>query len=482
MPDFIDNIFSREDFTTRKKTDEGFLRGEASLTRSGNIQYKAKELSIANGDPNRTVTVYRKPEHVFNEETISSIRGAVVTLEHPKDSVKPESWKKLSVGNVVGEPRRAGDLLVSDILVGDKDAIKKIETDGWSELSVGYSHGLVASDKNSGYDYETNSPLKINHVAIVERGRAGNRVRIFDSETTEESTMPEITVSQMNDAIASALKAHDVEQERKASEQSDIKDAIAETLKDVLPQILMDMGNGEHSQDVDPMYWKKVPVGKNYKPKTDAEDEEDMGNQGHSKMMKRGRKLGYDKPRSAAQKNPWSGMSGQTPYDKSKDSFIADMAMQVAGEDADETAVAMATSIAEAVLKDEMERISLMKAVSPMLTDEAKQVLTTASKREIMIAAVGDSLEDAESKSDDYLRAMIDMQAASYADEKPNNVYDFKDMAMTTKVPRGARQKADTVKVVGQDGFGEIHDYYQDYVQDLADAWMDEDERSSEQG
>ena len=468
MFEFTDRITH----STRFKTKDGFLRGSAALTRSGLIKYRAKELGIKDREPDEIVTVYRKPEHVFNDVTMESIRGAIITLEHPSGGVKPDTWKKASVGSVVGEPERKGDLLVSDVLIGEKTAIDKIEKSDWDELSVGYSHDMkkVASDENKHYDYETSSPLTINHVAIVERGRAGNRVRIFDSKSTEENTMPEITLTQINDAIHAALKSRDADQERKEAERSTIEktvqDTVVSTLQDKMPDILAACGidMGKHEQDIDPMFWKKVPVGKNYKPKTDEEDEKDMGNQGHMKTRKRKTRPGWDKNDSS--------------------DYLSERIAAVAG-DADSESITAATDIAKTVLKDEMARIKLMKDVSFMLSDEQKKGLKTAPARDIMIAALGDSVTDAEDKSDDYLRAMVDMaksqqnEAGYNADETPGNVYNFDQMPMTMRRGQMKSKNSGTVKVVGSDNYGEITDSYQDYVTDLEDAWMDEEDRNT---
>ena len=488
--------------STRYKTDEGFLRGSAALTRSGLIRYKAKELKLDNLPPDQVVTVYRKPEHVFNDTTYESIRGAVVTLTHPAIGVTPNSWQDQSVGSVVGDPVKQGDLLVSDIMIGEKSAINKVEKENWDELSVGYSHDIVKAGKNAGYDYETSQPLTINHVAIVERGRAGGRVRIFDEQIEpEENDMTGITRDQLNDAISDALDKRDSHIERTKQQQDEmeqtIKDTVISTLKDALPDILHDLAEADESdmkggdpgyhrrkdassQSMRKMGKRKLPFGK---MDNDEQDEEDNSNFGREKMMKRKRKLPYD-----GKDMPMGGMGSTMKTMKPK--FKGSIKSPDSGDHLDHLVDAYSDhfdnpgDIARAILQDEMGRMRVMKKVSHLLTDEEKSELVTADTQEILAYALSDHIEDSENRSEDYLLACLDMMQDQVPESNVMQFDNFRDMPrnQTASMRSGKMRNRDSddnrpIRVVGQDAYGDITEDYANYEQELRDSWMDEEDR-----
>ena len=177
--------------TTRIETPEGMLRAGAVLTRAGPITYARGELGLP-GDAEDAITIDRTLATLSHPGTLASLRGAPITLGHPPDGVTPENFKAVTVGAVAGEPRVAGDVIMGDVLIGDKDALRRLD-EGVDELSIGYSFALGPSN-------DTIGPLRINHVAIVPRGRAGSSVRVLDSLEADEMDKKE-----MMDAIAEAI-------------------------------------------------------------------------------------------------------------------------------------------------------------------------------------------------------------------------------------------------------------------------------------
>ena len=190
------------DISSRRITKDGFFRARGAMTRTGVFHYTADELGIPGGST--TVRVLRSPESVFHQDTVDSLKGAAITVGHPKDDVRPETWKDLAVGNVYGEPEFiAGNRIAADIMIGDAGAIDTIQS-GVSELSIGYGFTLEkAVGVGAGYDYRTVGALDINHVAVVKRGRSGRSVRIFD-ELPEENEMNE---TEIKAAIAKSVEA-----------------------------------------------------------------------------------------------------------------------------------------------------------------------------------------------------------------------------------------------------------------------------------
>lgn len=168
----------------RVYTDEGFLRVPGKAARTGIQEYLASELGLKDRAPNDIVRVYRPAEEVFNDESLQSYLGADVTNNHPSTLVNASTYRNTSVGVVTSVGRQDGDFVIVDMVIKDKDAIKAVET-GKCELSAGYTavydNTPGTTPEGEPYDFRQ-TQIKINHVAIVDRARAGAMARIFDEE------------------------------------------------------------------------------------------------------------------------------------------------------------------------------------------------------------------------------------------------------------------------------------------------------------
>lgn len=174
----------------RVYTDEGFLRVPGKAARTGIQEYLASELGLKDRAPNDIVRVYRPAEEVFNDESLQSYLGSDVTNNHPSALVDASTYRNTSVGVVTSAGRQDGDFVTVDMIIKDKDAIKAVES-GKCELSAGYTAVYDdtpgATPEGEPYDFRQ-TQIKINHVAIVDRARAGANARIFDEKTG--GTMP----------------------------------------------------------------------------------------------------------------------------------------------------------------------------------------------------------------------------------------------------------------------------------------------------
>lgn len=186
-------VYDRSSYriTHREYTDEGFLRVPGHVARTGIQDYLARELELP-GDPNRIVKVYRPPEEVFNADSLATYSGADVTLNHPKGLVNADNYKVTSVGVVRSSGSKSEDFVQCDLIIKDAAAIKAVNS-GKCELSAGYTAvydgtpGITPDGEP--YDYMQRD-IKINHVAIVDRARAGASARVFDNDPTGGNTMP----------------------------------------------------------------------------------------------------------------------------------------------------------------------------------------------------------------------------------------------------------------------------------------------------
>jgi hypothetical protein len=223
---------------TRRETPEGFLLCEGvAIARTGQQVYSNMELPLEPGVDGRIV-VDRVPEEVFREETMASFEGKPVTVEHPNDFVSPDTWKKLAVGVVQNVRQGEGiddEFLMADLLITDKDAIKYVNKE-LPELSCGYDSDYEQPQAGRGIQRN----IVGNHVALVERGRAGPRCAIKDHKLPEVKKMSEKT--KFLDKLGRLLKAFqsndtaaldkEMEDEGFGSMDSKIKDAIDKHMKD----------------------------------------------------------------------------------------------------------------------------------------------------------------------------------------------------------------------------------------------------------
>lgn len=162
-----------------RRTEDGYLVAEARAVRTGIQLYAGDEV----GKPEqRVVRVYRPADQVFADASLQSFTHAPVTNDHPSEQVTADNWKALAVGEVSTAAKKDGDWVWLPLILKDAAAIKLVQ-DGKRELSAGYSCELVWGDgvapDGQAYDaMQTN--IKINHLALVDRARAGSKARIGD--------------------------------------------------------------------------------------------------------------------------------------------------------------------------------------------------------------------------------------------------------------------------------------------------------------
>ena len=158
--------------------DGSLLCLNVPIARIGEQTYTSEELPDLQADSQGLIIAERHADDVFAKRTIASFEGATMTVQHPGEEVTPDNWRELSVGH--GENVRQGsgqqqDLLVCDLLIKERRAIELVRQ-GVREISCGYLA-----------EYEQIEPGRArqrniigNHIALVDKGRAGPRVAIKD--------------------------------------------------------------------------------------------------------------------------------------------------------------------------------------------------------------------------------------------------------------------------------------------------------------
>jgi len=162
-----------------RRRDDGYLVADARIARTGIQIYHGSEV----GKPNMAeVRIYRPGSEVFSEDTLKSAAHRPVTNDHPDEHVTSKNWKEHAVGQTGDEVSGEGIFIRVPLMVSDESAISDIEA-GKQELSAGYTCDLdfTAGTTPSGEAYDAiQKNIRLNHVAIVQHGRAGSQVRIGD--------------------------------------------------------------------------------------------------------------------------------------------------------------------------------------------------------------------------------------------------------------------------------------------------------------
>ena len=153
-------------------TEEGFLKGIASVTNIGVFPYLKADGSWE--------WELRHPDDVFAQESLDSLKMKPITNDHPTELVTPENIDKYQVGNIGNDIRSWDGIHVAvDMVIQKKDAIDAIVL-GKRGFSCGYTCDLVdESGTYLGVPYtKRQTNIRYNHLSLVNEGRAGEDARI----------------------------------------------------------------------------------------------------------------------------------------------------------------------------------------------------------------------------------------------------------------------------------------------------------------
>jgi hypothetical protein len=157
----------------------------ARAARTGIYDYAGREVDPENKHGLRdkaSVKVLRDEQTVFDDRAVRSFIGKPITDNHPAEPVTADNWRTHSRGTVMGA-MRDGDYLAFDLLLADAATIDAVDA-GKRELSNGYAadleFGRFTAPDGTVCDARQIS-VTGNHVAIVDRGRAGSECAIRDA-------------------------------------------------------------------------------------------------------------------------------------------------------------------------------------------------------------------------------------------------------------------------------------------------------------
>ena len=173
----METSVSRYDFapiTGSETTDEGYLRVWCRAARTGTQLYRRADGS--------QVREYRPPEEVSNPDSLTTFGMKPATWGHPPVLLDAANTKQYQVGYSGSQVRYNDGFVEVALVITDLDAIEKIKRKDATEVSAGYK---VDFDPTPGLTPEgeeyagVQRNIRVNHIAIVPRGRAGPEVRLL---------------------------------------------------------------------------------------------------------------------------------------------------------------------------------------------------------------------------------------------------------------------------------------------------------------
>ena len=177
---------------------EGYLIcKDVVIGRTGFQTYKVSEIDDPEGllagwdyKPDEEIELWRDPSEVFSPATIASFEGKTFTLTHPKELLDPTTERENFIGHVQNVRRGSESLgdgnipLRADVIIKVDEGIDAYRR-GMREISSGYGYTLA----REGYRWDQRKIVG-NHVALVDKGRAGAEARINDAAAeSKETTM-----------------------------------------------------------------------------------------------------------------------------------------------------------------------------------------------------------------------------------------------------------------------------------------------------
>ena len=171
--------------SARTIDDNGFLHVTGcNITKEQVAPYFGREIPSWQRlglNPDGIYKLYRPAAEI--KKAVESCNGIPIQLEHHEDLADAPA-KETRIGSTGTDGEFKAPYLVNSLHFTDADAIRRIQDGSMRELSLCYRYDPVAKrGAFDGEDYDlVMTNLSCNHVALVEKGRAGHDVFVKDSE------------------------------------------------------------------------------------------------------------------------------------------------------------------------------------------------------------------------------------------------------------------------------------------------------------
>ena len=184
---------------------------------------------------------YRPPEEVSRRDSLLSMGGLPVTLEHPPQLLTPDTVRQHTRGHSGTQVEFTDGFVHGTVTLTDREAIEAVKRRDAVELSVGYrcDYDPTPGTAPDGTRYDgVQRNISGNHLAVTRQARAGSEVRLhFDSADADDP--PIVAVSA--DLLPSLPEATPMPAPAQATDRADMKPAAkakAEAEKEMDPEAM----------------------------------------------------------------------------------------------------------------------------------------------------------------------------------------------------------------------------------------------------
>lgn len=223
------------------ETPEGYVRVRGTFSRSGCQTY-------TNPDGSKRVE-YRPPEEVSRPDSLLSMGGLPVTLEHPPQLLTPDTVRQHTRGHSGTQVEFTDGFVHGTVTLTDREAIEAVKRRDAVELSVGYRCDFDPTPGTApdGTRYDgVQRNISGNHLAVTRRARAGSEVCLhFDSADADDP--PIVAVSA--DLLPSLPEANPMPASTQPTDRADMKSSATSKARDEEEMDLEDMGMEADDED-----------------------------------------------------------------------------------------------------------------------------------------------------------------------------------------------------------------------------------------
>lgn len=207
------------------------------ITKVGVFPYQGKQIDKSL-EPDKVYYVLRPKEELFKEETLNSLRLIPLVDNHTMigegELTAPE---KKGIDGVMGDDVTHDENTIYNDLKIFSNKIKDEISEGKKALSLGY---WCKYEKQPGvyngqrYDF-IQRDIRANHLALVNKGRMGEDVRVYDSQDTLSFAMDSLDISE--EEIKKQAEYKPIQGENKMAEENKKTVAADEDKRKLIDEI-----------------------------------------------------------------------------------------------------------------------------------------------------------------------------------------------------------------------------------------------------
>lgn len=203
----------------QKRTPQGGLKVRARIARKGLLKYYDEK-----GNEHWDL---RSLDEIKSKEYLDSVHTSPMTNDHPKTFVNSLNWQKTAVGHALAYPEIEDETYVTvDLHIVDEDAIQSYLA-GRSQLSVGLTaNRIMEKGEWDGKPYNGRQVnLRNNHIALVDKGRAGPECSIVKILDEKDEPRMKIKINGVEFELEKEIcDAIDAERKANGTELDELKD------------------------------------------------------------------------------------------------------------------------------------------------------------------------------------------------------------------------------------------------------------------